>query len=95
MRELNCRYMLHCSKFRKRDNWRNFSVAQLFEPLEIVLESSVIIYRSRLHFQRTGDIQFSYKVVVFFPFLTYTQMMFSAPYESLLNVLHQSAPFTD
>ena len=28
--------MLHCSKFRKRDNWRNFSVAQLFEPLEIV-----------------------------------------------------------
>ena len=69
-------------------------MAQLFEPLEIVLESSVIIYRSLLHFQRTGDNQISYKVVVFFPFLTYTQMMFSTPYKSLFNVLHER-PFHD
>lgn len=100
--------MQHCSKFRKRDIWRNFSVAQWFGSL-----GSRYMYRNwKCLMWKWQDIFWShllsqiqittlfpkdwwysvqYKVVIFFPFTTYTQVMFSASYaESLFNILHES-----
>lgn len=100
--------MQHFSKFRKRDIWRNFSVAQWFGSL-----GSRYMYRNwKCLMWKWQDIFWShllsqiqittlfpkdwwysvqYKVVIFFPFTTYTQVMFSASYaESLFNILHES-----